>query len=350
MTEPTAWEGMPQQLSEEQIAANVQAGLLDENPPQPESQPDAQPQPEGQAKPDTQPQQTQPAAQPQAQPEPKLQFQGAWDKLKEQGVEVSEDYLKGNFGEGVDEYTALQQTILESNKPQGPQATGDPFIDGYMQTDPEKRSEYVRNYNQAEQLMQMDADAGLKWLYQQQKKADGERRFTDEQIEEELSNRTVISKETEWDRAKEFIEKNRRQAMQAPQPTPEERATNIKQTNDAILDRVKPLLAEEDSMTEYQGIPYTPEMKAEFKETFARMTTINPETGNPHIVEFLNDDKNLRDMVRAYNATHGDKLKAYLSNFKEDFKEDVFNKLDLNPKPQSGSPPFEVAQNPDDFV
>jgi len=279
---------------------------------------------------------------------PKLKFNEGWEGLKTKGVKIPENYLKGEFGEGKTEFDALQEVILESNKPAV--TTGDPFLDAYNATSPDKREEFVQNYNSIAQVATMDTDAGLKFIYQQQKNEAGERIYTDEDIDQDLTSRSKIAKDREWNDIKSGLKQRQEEALKTPEPTAAEIETAIAAANARRTELMAPILIADEALTEVYGVPYTPEMKAEFKDTFTKMNTINPKTGNAYLYDFLQDDNNLTDVMRAVSLHKNNSLKTYLSNFKEDFKDDTFQKLDVNQKPKSGSGQFAVAQNPDDMV
>ena len=233
--------------------------------------------------------------------------------------------------------------------PAAPVKTGDPFLDGYNATPAEKRAEYIANYNQASQVINMDTDAGLKYVYQQVKDAKGERAYTDADIDADIAGRSKLSKDREWNQMQETMKLEQARALEVPVPTQAQVDTYIANANTAVIAKITPMLLAEDAMTEVHGLPYTPEMKATFKEDFTKLNLTNPKTGDPYLYEFLSADDNLRDMVRAYSLSKGNKLNVFLSNFKEDFKEDTFNKLGVSLKPQGGVGAFSVAQTEDDL-
>lgn len=234
--------------------------------------------------------------------------------------------------------------------PVKPATSGDPFIDGYNATPPEKRAEYVANYNQAQQVLSMDAEAGLKFVYQQAINEKGERLYTDEDIEADLSSRSKLNKDREWQGMKTTIQAEQTRAMTPPEPTQAEIDEYLTKANADVMKIITPMLAEEDAMTEVYGIPYTSEMKAQVKENIIKLNSINPKTGDPYLYEFLAENNNLRDVIRATSLKQDNSIKTYLSNFKEDFKAETFEKLGLNLKPQGGTGQFAVAQSEDDLM
>jgi hypothetical protein len=185
------------------------------------------------------------------------------------------------------------------------------------------------------------------YLYQQRKDEKGERQFTDQEIEEYLGTQTKISLTNEWNRSREVIAHQRQQALNPPQPTAQEIEARISEVNAARMNQLKPLLEEELSVETIGGIPYTKELKDEFRQTYSRLNLINPRTGEPYLYQFLEDPKNLRDTMRALVLLKDDKLSRFISDFKEDFKEKTFEKLDPRPKPKPGAASFTPANFPE---
>ena len=277
------------------------------------------------------------------QQQPTLKYKDVWDGLEKKGLKISDEYKQGNFGKDVDEFDALQQAFASTV--QIPELD-DPFIKGYINTPPEERSSFIASYNAIEGVLKMDADAGLKYVYQQEKNEKGERRYTDEEIDDDLKSRSKLQKDREWNELKTKIDESR----QPKQPTETEILSAITEENNRRMKILEPILKEEESLNEVYGIPYTVEMKESFKNTFSVLNSINKKTGNPIIYDFLNDNNNLRDVIRAYALTKDNKLSAYLSDFKEDYKEKIIDSLDLKGKPKSGASVFTKPPTPDDFT
>lgn len=316
-------------LTEQQILENNTAILADMDPPHKSAAPAAQEKPA-----ETQTTQTQETG--------SLKYKDVWEGLEKKGLKIPDEIKQGKFQEGVDEFDALQQAFAAMVKiPE----LEDPFIQGYINTPPEERSSFVASYNAVEGVLKMDADAGLKYVYQQEKNEKGERRYTDEEIEDDLKSRSKLQKDREWNELKAKINESR----QPKQPTEAEILSAISEENARRMKILEPIMAEEDGLNEIYGIPYTPEMKESFKNAFSVLNSINKKTGNPIIYDFLNDNNNLKDVIRAYALTKDNKLSAYLSDFKEDYKEKIIDSLDLKGKPKSGSSVFAKPPTPDDF-
>lgn len=267
-----------------------------------------------------------------------------WEGLKTKGAVIPKEFSEGKFGENVSEFDALVQTIINNTTMPG---EGDPFIEGYLQTPAEQRAEFVKNYNASTQIVSLPTDDVLKWQYSNVKDDKGERVYKDEEITEYLEKTSKLQKDREANQIRTQLQEQQTKAQAGPTYTQEQIDAALKTANDDIMARVTPILAAEDALTEVHGVPYTPEMKADFKQTFTMLNTINPKTGDPYYNAFLKDDNNFRDVVRAYSLMKDNKLKSYLSNFKEDFKTDVLDKLDLNPKSKGGAGSFAVATMPE---
>jgi len=273
----------------------------------------------------------------------KSNYTNVWSDLKANGATIDPEFEKGNFGEGITELQALQKVILENNKP----TIEDPFVKGYIETPVEKREEYIKNYNEIDRIIALSTDEFLKTKYESIKDDKGERVYTDEDISQHLTTRSKIEKDREAANDRMNLVQQRQQALAGPTYTQEEINQQIIQVNDSRMKLLEPLFAEEQSLTDIGGIPYTPELKNSFQDNFTKLNRINPKTGDPYLFTFLEDPKNLRDIIRAYTLVQSDGLPTYLSTFKEDFKESTFNKLDINPKPKPGSSTFTVATTPE---
>lgn len=316
-------------LTEQQILENNTAILADLDPPH-----------KGSATPSDTQQKTSDTTQ-QSQTS-SLKYKDVWDGLEKKGMKIPDEFKQGKFGEGVDEFDALQNAFASTV--QIPELD-DPFIRGYINTPPDQRSSFVASYNAVENVLKMDADSGLKYIYQQEKDDKGERRYTDNEIEEDLKSRSKLQKDREWNELKARINAER----QPKEPTDAEIQAAIAGENARRMKILEPIMAEEEAMKEVYGMEYTPEMKSNFKNTFEVMNSINKKTGNPIIYDFLNDNNNLKDVIRAYALTKDNRLSAYLSDFKEDYKEKIIDSLDLKGKPKSGASVFAKPLTPDDF-
>ena len=255
-----------------------------------------------------------------------------WNYLKERGVEVKEDVLKGNFGEGVTEYDALVQTIIENTEYPG---DNDPFISAYMEA--EDKNAFIDSYKNLQSIKKLAPDDGLRYIYKNEVDEKGERVFTDEDIEEEIGKMSTLQKKREWNEYQRRIDAHQKEeAGKISEQRKQEMLKNIDKIQEQRTSIANTLLAEEDKITDINGIPYTPEMREQFKKDFIELNKINPETGIPFFNEMLMDNNVLRDVIRAYSLFKDNRIKHHISATKEGNKKEVLEKTDLLPRSKSG--------------
>ena len=273
-----------------------------------------------------------------------LSLKGAWEFLGSKKIPINPEYLKGNFGENVTEEEALVNSIIEAvGKPQ----VDDPFVRGYLETPVEKRGDYIRQYNEVEQVLSMSPKDGLTMLYQQMTNDKGERLYSDEDIAAEIGSKGKIQLDREWNEVRARIEEQRNAALQGPQISEEEYAAQVEAVNAERMKGLDEIFKDEEKLETIGGIPYSPEIRTKFQDMYRQMNTINPKTGTPYLYQFLEDPKNLRNAIRGLVLLQDNGLLTHVSSFKENFKEGVFNKLDPQPRPKSGNAQFTPANFPE---
>ena len=138
-------------------------------------------------------------------------YKPVWERLEKDGIAIPDDFKKGKFPEGKDEYQAFVDLVLENTEfePENQTAT-DPFIENYLQVPPEKRDEYIQQYQNAQAFFQLDPEAGLKAWYQAQtvtKDGKEERKYDDAAIDKHLETLSPIQKEEQWNGVKGLAQK-----------------------------------------------------------------------------------------------------------------------------------------------
>jgi hypothetical protein len=276
-----------------------------------------------------------------------------WDQLKKDGITIPPDYEKGKFPEGMTEWDAARDLILENTEDGGPDPdVTDPFIAGYLKQPIEKRDEYVKNYNEAQSFFSLPPTEGLtNWLKSLVKRdpttgeavkdKDGNpiRMYTDEGVDKYVEGLGEIQLDKEWRDVqgaarKQFDEYYNRES--ADQTT--KAAERITTENTRRLGIAKTTVAAIDAMNEFGGIPLSQDIKNNAKRDYLLLSQIDPKTGRPYLMNLLNDNKKLMEFVLANAMVNGGATTEYLSSEKEAFAKLLLEeKLDLSPKPKSGS-------------
>ena len=315
--------------------------LADFVEPTPQGEPTGGPEP-------SQPEPGEPAA-PTAPAEPasfSWKHESAWKQLEQDGIEIPADYKQGKFGEGIDEWTAFRNLVIENTELEddGPaQVDEDAFIANYKKVPPDQRAAYIKTFNDAQDFFNLDAKDGLRSWYQSISATDKEgksvRKYEDKAIDDYLTKMSPIELDREWESARgtakqKFDEMYNQGVAQQTQQS----ADRIINVNKRRVDIAKTVAAQIDTMAEFGGVPLSEEKKQQAKRDFILLNQIDPNTGKPHIMGLLNDNKNLMRFVLATTMFDGDYVNEYLSAQKENFKEVLLNeKLDIAPRPKSGT-------------
>jgi len=270
----------------------------------------------------------------------------AWEQLEKDGISIPDDFKQGKFGEGVDEWSAFRQLVIENTEfePDNEEpADEDAFIANYKRTAPDKRAEYIKTYNDSQEFFNLSADKKVESWYQSLVKKDANgnevRQYDDKAIKDYIGKLTPIEldqKAAEIDGVarRQFDEYYNRGTEEHTQQS----AERISSINKQRVEIAKTVAAEIDTMSDFSGVPLTPEQKLQAKRDFILLNQIDPTTGKPHLLGLLNDNKKLMRFVLASTMFGGDYINEYLSAQKENFKEILLNeKLDIAPKAKSGT-------------
>ena len=298
----------------------------------------------------TKPEAKAPEVKPGGEPPAEYQFQykPLWDQLTKDGIEIPKEFAQGKFGENISEWDALRNVIIENTEMPG---EGDPFVQQYLNIPADQRPEFIKQYNERQAFYTLPASEGISSWYSSLVDDKGQPKYTEEQITQYVDKLDPITQDQEWQK----IQQMARGAEQQMWNTQSEKykaveAQRMEQTNVRRRQTAQQVAMEIDTMKDYASIPLADDVKAEIKKNFEFLTQINPKTGNPHIINLLNDDKKLLDIVAALTIKEGDYVRKYLSAEKENFKDEILDKLDPNPKSKGGAQMFKVSQRPEDFV
>ena len=270
-------------------------------------------------------------------------YKPVWERLEKDGIAIPDDFKKGKFPEGKDEYQAFVDLVLENTEfePENQTAT-DPFIENYLQVPPEKRDEYIQQYQNAQVFFQLDPEAGLKAWYQAQtvtKDGKEERQYDDATIDKHLETLSPIQKEELWNQKKGIAQKQFDDVYKkGTEQRTQEQAQRTEALNKQHLETAKALGTEIDSMKEFGCVTLTDEVKQSAKRNLILLSQIDPTTGKPHLLNLLNDNKRLMRMVVADTMINGDLVREYITTQNEKFAKVILDeKLEVAPKPKSGT-------------
>ena len=267
-----------------------------------------------------------------------------WDEFKAAGGTIPEAIIKGELEDGKTELQYYNEEVAKGVEE--PEVT-DPFLKGYNEA--EDKQAYLRNHTEAQEIMNLDENAGLRKLWSSQKDDKGERLITDEEIDQSLNDMTPAKKKMEWQQAKEQITANQTKiAEQQNADRKREFLDKLPEYNKEREVLVGKTLIQVDDMKDAGGIPITDEFRDNFKKDFLALSNIEPETGQPLINHWLSKDQNVFEALLAHQLVFKDKeVAGFLSNFKEDYKQNILNKTNLNKKEKPGSTPTTVKSDQD---
>ena len=269
-----------------------------------------------------------------------------WEQFEKDGIPVPEDYKQGKFPEGKNEWDVIRDLWAENTdfetEAGAEQHDDDPFLENLRKLPKDQRAAYIKNYNDSQEFFTLPAKDGLKawWQGQVQRDKDGNdvRKYEDKDIDTYLEKLSPIELDREWETTKGQAQElfNERYQGAATENT-QQAQQRIVTENAKRLDIAKSTVNEIDAITEFNGVPITPEQKAQAKRNFILLSQKNPATGQPHLMSLLNDNKKLMRFVLADTLLDGDYINEYLTTQKENFKEILLNeKLDIVPKPKTG--------------
>lgn len=272
-------------------------------------------------------------------------YNTVWENLKEQGIEIPKNVIEGKFEEGKTEHDAIVQAIIDNTEFPG---ENDPFIKGYLQS--EDKDGYLEDYRTIKSITKMSPDEGLRFIFKNELDDKGERANSDEDIEEEMGKMTTLQKKREWKAYTDNVQQMQEQmTVKREQENKEAVMKNIETVQEQRLQIVNTLLADEDKIAEINGIPYTEDMRNQFKKDFTELNKIDPETGIPFFNTMLMDNNILMDVMRAYSLIKDNRIKHHISSAKEQVKKEVLERTDLNPKIKSGTTKKVVGNTDSDY-
>lgn len=250
----------------------------------------------------------------------------------------------------------IQTTPIIEEKP----VYNDPFIESYLkakETPGFDVDKYIDSYKEGKSVSTMDSDNGLKYYYQQLKTENGERQYTDEDINTYLEKITPIEKNEKWNSVKGTLEEQTKNTYK--QSTEEYKKTltdfygKTQENTNAYLTQLYDTKAKN---SEIAGLPYAEGDKKEFQQYFSELMQINTESEPLTVVprkihDLLNDNEMLYDVLYIYNQMKKGALQKHIANLRDETSKQVLDKMGVNPRSVSGhmSNPIRPPK-PEDFI
>ena len=254
----------------------------------------------------------------------------------------------------TEKYNFVKDTIVKSSSPQ----SEDPFVNSYLKAKEQgvTPQDFIRQQNITETVRNMsDLDFLVEDLLREngktEKNPNGWERGT---VEEYVNGMNEVDR---FQRAKERKDKMMQGLdQQSEQHQTELRAKIREQAETAnsttITKTVDELFSKMATTKDIGGIPHTPQEQAAFKQMFTDAVSINPETGYSRTRELFSDDEVLYKTLFLYSKIQeGDNsLRGFLSNFKEEYKQEILDKTRLAPRKEGGKYQQVNVPEPDDMV
>jgi len=336
---------------------SIEESINGPQPPGPANPPTPDPNPTSPASPPANPPATPPADPPKdppADPTPAADFNTAF--LNDMKINGKEFTLPENFStmSPQEQYDFFKQNVTSGVT----SSTDDPFVQSYNKAKEQglNSEEFIRQQMLAETVKAMPSrDFLIQSLIQENGKTEeNPNGWTREDVESYVDNMNPIDRDTKANERKNQLYQNidleneKHQAKLSENIRVEAEkanATTVKQTVDALF-------AKKASATDIGGIPHTPQEQEAFKQIFTDAVEINPETGYSRTRELFSDDEVLYDTLFIYHKLKQSEggLKNFLSNFKEEYKQELLDKTRLAPRKQDGSLHTVAVPKPEDFA
>ncbi len=267
-------------------------------------------------------------------------LKGYMEKL---GYEIPEDIDFSNEEEAINK-------IKEHNKPED---TDDDFIKEYKE---KKSSEgfdkeaFLKEKAESAAMKRLPADEGLR-KYLSSMQEDGERVYTDDDIDEFLSGKSKIEKDSMWKTVKEQIK----------EPEPESKAPSyeehVKDYNSTVVEKLL-TNATSDLTTakDIYGIPYGEADKTKFNKEFTELMSIDAK-GEPiqvypkPVLKILNNPQELYKLLYVHSKLKSGDFDLVIKDRKNEVSEEALSKMGVSRKNVSGEFKATAAPpTPDDFT
>ena len=254
----------------------------------------------------------------------------------------------------TEKYNYIKETIVKSTPT--PQSE-DSFVNSYLKAKEQgiSQKDFIRQQNITETVKNMsDSDFLVEDLLRENGKTESNPNGWDRgTVEEYVNGMNDVDK---FQRAKERKDKMMQGLDQQSEQHQTELRAKIKEQADTansttIVKTVDELFSKMADTKDIGGIPHTPKEQADFKQIFTDAVSINPETGYSRTRELFSDDEVLYKTLFLYNKIQeGDNsLRGFLSNFKEEYKQEILDKTRIAPRKEGGKYQQVAIPEPSDF-
>jgi len=283
-------------------------------------------------------------------PEEKFPILGQLDTL---GVNLPEDF------EITEETTEDQLKDVINKQLESkfkPEDDNDPLLQEYKAAKEAGMTpeEFIERKKQALEFVNLNPDDGMKRYFQSIPDEKGERKYTDEQINEYLGKLTAIEKDQMWSGIREKIAGGQQQ--QTTQQKPDYKSY-VDQVNQQIEQDYKDLFDKKAKQEELFGLPYGETEKADFNKKFLDLIKVDPEREPVQIfprkaIDILNDPEKLYNLLYLNDMIESGKFEKMMKDMKDNLSEEFLKKGGLAPRVPSGSSSKHIIKPPEstDFV
>ena len=187
-----------------------------------------------------------------------------------------------------------------------------------------------------------------KWL-QSQKNEDGTQKHTDDQIQDYVSKLNSIELDEKVSALKQQIqEHNKQYSQKSNEQIAQQREQEFKAWDEKRVAEINKVINEvKTNVKDIGGIPVTESDIQEFQPVFDRMTTLNKETGNLYMDDYLQSSNlNVFKMLYLMHQVDSGGMANYFSNYKEDVKQALLKKASITPNITHGSEQGGIGKAP----
>jgi len=301
-----------------------------------------------------------------------------WDRIvkqkKEAGIdfEIPKEIIEGKTEDGTEvtpdmEYDMIADAMKKkepSKKDEGEGGEGKDEGEGEDVEGKKATAEHEQNIK-ANEFLKKPSKEFIELMLKSQKDEEGERKYSDEEIEEYIDSKNKIDLDKEANAYKEQYARALRD--QQIKHTKEQKQKQDKELNTFVENREKELSGLLDDMAQEDkigGLPHGEAERKEFEPVFRKLMGFNKETKKTAIGEFFSGadiesneveqtkvgNRRLYEALFAYFQGKDGKTDKYLSKFKEDFKQNILDKTDTAPRKTEGKVTVEKPPDTEDFV
>lgn len=274
-----------------------------------------------------------------------LKYKFAFEQLKENGVDISDELLGGKLPEGKTEEEVLREYLKPQRNTEGTftidQLHPEALRLHNMLAEGKKLEEYVSQVQDGAAYLQLPNREFMEQYYKNNhlKTEDNPIGLTEEEISEELDameerggfaltaielkKKEAARIEKENAAKEEKLKKMGKGEEQAP-ISYEEKVKIINKAIDTLYEDYVP------NVTDINGLKVSKADMDNFRNTFQELVTPDKETGKPAVNDLIVDDKALFNLL--YLATDGGKrIRSILNDTKTETKSRLINRLGLEP-------------------